>query len=119
MATSACSLQTILALSSSSSPNGGKLDREIRLHDEHSSQASTPWRLRQLSAFANSSANNFLPMPDSPVKRSEPGKRPLDKSRRSVSFASSLPMRFENIIGAKASEAKLVKLPRRALPLCS
>src|SRR6266852_2751939 len=97
MATSACSLQISLSLLSSSSLKGGKVDREMRLQDEHSSHASTPTRLRQFIAFASSSANSFLPIPSSPVNSSEPGTRPLTSRCRSDSFTSSLPMSVENI----------------------
>src|SRR5260370_39350075 len=97
MATSPCSLQISRSLSSSSLPNGGNVDRDILRHDEHSSHASTPCRLRQLKAFANSRANSFFPIPWSPVNRSEPGTRPLSSSRRSDSLTSLLPMRRENI----------------------
>src|SRR3977135_3173438 len=96
-ARSACSLQIILSLSSSSLPNGGNVDREIRLQEEHSSQASTPWRWRQFSDLASSSAKSFLPMPSSPVKSIEPGTRLPESKRRSDSFTSSLPMSLENI----------------------
>src|SRR5260370_32065770 len=98
MATSACSLQIILSLLSSSLVKGGKVDREIRLHEEHSSQASTPMRWRQFRAFANSSAKSVLPMPSSPVKSREPGTLPLDNKRRRDSFISSLPISLENMI---------------------
>src|SRR4030095_4675212 len=98
MATSVCSLQIILFLSSSSLPKGGNVDREIRLQDEHSSQASTPLRLRQFRALANSSANSFLPIPCAPVKSSDPGTRPLASNRRRDSFPSSLPISVENMI---------------------
>src|SRR5216684_2729615 len=97
IATSACSLQIIRSLLSSSLVKGGKVEREILLHEEHSSQASTPTRLRQLKALASSSANNFFPMPCSPVKSSEPGTRPLLSKRRNVSPASWLPISSENI----------------------
>src|SRR5213080_1329387 len=113
MATSMCSLQIKRLLSSSSFPNGAKAERPIRLHEEHSSQASKVrslvfglWslvrlfptvRLRQLKALAISSAKSFLPMPSSPVKSSEPVVRPVASKRRSESFTSSLPMRRENI----------------------
>src|SRR5438128_7312656 len=97
LARSACSLQIIRSLSSSALPNGGKVDAEMRLHEEHSSQASTPTRSRQFMAFANSSAKSFLPIPSSPVKSREPGTRPLVSKRRRLSFTSSLPIRVENI----------------------
>src|SRR6266508_2307182 len=97
MATSVCSLQIILFLSSSSLPKGGNVDREILLQDEHSSQASSPLRLRQFRTLANSSANTFLPMPCEPVKSSDPGTRPLPSKRRRDSFPSSLPISLENI----------------------
>src|SRR5229473_7940421 len=97
MATSACSLQINLSLSSSTFPNGGNVDREIRVHEEHSSQASTPTRLRQFIALASSSAKSFLPIPASPVKSSEPGTRPETSKRRSDSLTWSLPMSVENI----------------------
>src|SRR2546425_1248395 len=45
MATSMCSLQIKRLLSSSSFPNGAKAERPIRLHEEHSSQASKLWSL--------------------------------------------------------------------------
>src|SRR6266550_1886534 len=101
MATSACSLQIILSLSSSTSPKGGNVDREILVQDEHSSHASTPTRLRQFIAFASSSANSFLPTPSWPVNSSEPGTRLLTSRCRSDSFTSSLPMRRENMIQQK------------------
>src|SRR6266404_674873 len=98
MATSACSLQIILSLLSSSLGKGGKVDLEIRLQDEHSPQPSTPMLWRQFRALANSRAKSFLPMPSSPVKSIEPGTLPPDSKRRSDSFTSSLPIRVENII---------------------
>src|SRR5215475_11196111 len=98
MATSACSLQIILSLSSSAFPKGGKVEFEMRLQDEHSSHASKPWRFRQFSALAISRANNFLPIPSSPVKSREPGTRPPESNRRNDCFTSSLPMSVENII---------------------
>src|SRR5258708_21085977 len=106
MARSACSLQIILSLLSSSLGKGGKVDREIRLQDEHSSQASTPTRWRQFRALANSSAKSFLPMPSSPVKSIEPGTLPPESRRRRDSFTSSLPMSVENISAASISVAK-------------
>src|SRR4029079_2959972 len=99
MATSACSLQISLSLLSSALVKGGKEELSIRLHDEHSSQASTPERLRQLSAFASSRAKRFLPIPSSPVNRRKQGMRPPVIRRLSDSFTSSLPMRVENIEG--------------------
>src|SRR6266446_10598425 len=98
IATSACSLQISRCLLSSSLVKGGNVDREIRLHEEHSSQASTPMRWRQFRALANSSAKSFLPMPSSPVKSKEPGTLPPDNKRRRDSFISSLPISVENII---------------------
>src|SRR2546423_5765965 len=107
IATSACSLQIIRSLLSSALENGGKVECEMRLHDEHSSQASTPTRLRQLSALANSSAKSFLPMPASPVNKSEPGTRPPVSNCRKPCFTSSFPMRVENMIGkSKGQRAK-------------
>src|ERR1043166_6668615 len=97
MATSPCSLQIIRSRLSKASENGGKVEFAILLHDEHSSQASAPARLRQFKALASSSANSFLPTPSSPVKSSEPGMLPLASKRRKVSFASSLPIRVANI----------------------
>src|SRR5436190_2443457 len=97
MATSPCSLQIIRSLLSSAAGNGGNLEFEIRLQEEHSSHASSPARCRQFNAFASSRANNFLPTPSSPVNSSEPPMRPLDNKRRSVSLTFSLPIRFENI----------------------
>src|SRR5262249_22578287 len=107
---SACSLQIILSLLSSASLNGGKLELAILLHDEHSSHASTPERLRQFSALASSSAKSFFPMPSSPVKSREPGRRPPASNFRRVSLTSSLPISFENIKG-KAQRAKSYSLP--------
>src|ERR1700730_3308069 len=95
IATSACSLHISRSLSSSSLPKGGKVDREILLQDEHSSQASSPLRFRQFRALANSSANSFLPIPCIPVKSSDPGTRPLASKRRRDSFTSSLPISGE------------------------
>src|ERR1051326_2191916 len=97
MATSACSLQIIRSLLSSALENGGNVDFEIRLHDEHSSHASTPTRWRQLSALANSRANSFFPMPASPVNKSDPGTRPLLSNCRKACFTSSFPMRVANM----------------------
>ena len=97
MATSACSLQIKRFLSSSSFPKGGNVDREMRLQEGHSSHASTPCRLRQLSAFATSSAKAFLPIPSSPVKRSERANRLVSSARRSDSLTSVLPINRENI----------------------
>src|SRR6185295_3129958 len=110
MATSPCSLQIIRSLLSSALENGGKVDFAILRQEEHSSQASTPTRLRQFSALASSSANNFLPTPSSPVKSSEPGMRPLASKRRKVSFASSLPMRVANI--RATAPPRLLFLPK-------
>src|SRR5262245_6622808 len=98
IATSVFSLQIIRSLLSSASVKGGKVELASRRQDEHSSQPSTPTRLRQLSAFASSSANSFFPIPSSPVKRSDPGTRPPLSRRRSESFTSSLPIRDENIM---------------------
>src|ERR1700730_10408046 len=109
IATSVCSLQINLVSSSSSLPKEGNVEREILLHDEHWSHASTPLRLRQFRALANSSANSFLPIPCSPVKSSEPGTRPSASKRRRDSFTSSLPISVENIsqsIARKEQRAK-------------
>src|SRR3977135_2601907 len=97
MARSACSLQIILSLLSSSLVKGGNVDREIRLQDEHWSQASTPIRWRQFMALVNSSANSFFPMPSSPVKSIEPGTLPPERRRRRDSLTSSFPISLENI----------------------
>src|SRR5262245_23754968 len=99
---SACSLQVKRSLLSSAPAKGGKVEFEIRLHEEHSSQPSIPARLRQLSALASSSANNFFPIPSSPVNRRDPGMRPPASKRRSASFTSSFPMSVENINGLRA-----------------
>src|SRR5712692_11618880 len=113
---SACSLQIILSLSSSSLPNGGKVEREIRLHEEHSSQASTPTRLRQFIALASSSAKSFLPIPASPVKSSDPGTRPETSKRRSDSLTWSLPMRRENINQYAVVSKQRTRNPNTILP---
>src|SRR5215510_8166673 len=97
MATSPCSLQIRRFLSSSSLPNGGKVDREILRQEGQSSHASTPLRLRQFRALAISSANNFFPMPASPVKSRELESRLTASARPKVFLTSSLPIRVENI----------------------
>src|SRR5437773_1279774 len=97
IATSPCSHQISRSLLSSALVNGGKVEFEILLQDEHSSHASTATRLRQFNALANSSAKSFLPMPASPVKSREPGMRPLASKCRSASLTSSLPIGRENI----------------------
>ena len=101
IARSACSLQISRSRLSSSLLKGGNVDREILLHEEHSSQPSIPFRWRQFRALANSSAKSFLPIPSSPVNSSEPGRRPPAIKRRSDSFTSSLPMSLENMGNSK------------------
>src|ERR1043166_8315114 len=106
---SACSLQIILSRSSVGLPNGENVDLEILLHEEQSSHASRPTRLRQLSTFASSSAKSFLPMPSSPVKSNDPGSRPSVNRRRSVFFTSSLPISLENILPLAQDSSLLQK----------
>jgi hypothetical protein len=71
-------------LSSSSSPNGGNVDREIRLHDEHSSHASTPWRfatverlcqLKREPLFADTSFAGEEERPGQPTSGQQPPER--------------------------------------------
>src|SRR4051812_39196957 len=69
----------------------------MRLHAEHSSQASTPLGERQFRAFASSTANSFLPTPSGPVKSKAPGIRRASSIRRNKIFTLEFPASLSNI----------------------